>query len=304
VLLIHVRGLRRLAAPLALACALASVTPLRAAPRGAGFTRTLQTRNAAYHVKDAPSVLVHAPEGFDPKPPLHLVVFLHGYNGCVEVLAASGRARCRPGEAEHDGFGVVRHHDSAGTNTLLVIPQLAFMRREGDPGCFERPGCFRRFLHELLSEALVDELGGVRTLRDVGSLTLVAHSAGYRAALAILQHGEVGPRVRGVVLLDALYGEAEDYAAWLAAASPEVRLISFYLDRGKTYAGSRTLLQLSRRAFGAARVAQIDAAKFPAHVAPRRLIISEGHVPHRDMPEGYMATALRALDLPQRADTR
>lgn len=299
-LLRRVHGLQRLAGSLAIACALAAVTPLHAAPRGAGFTRTLQTRTAAYHVKNAPSVLVHAPEGFDPKPPLHLVVFLHGYNGCVEVLAASGPARCRPGEAEHDGFGVVRHHDSAGTNTLLVIPQLAFMRREGDPGCFDRAGCFRRFLHELLSEALVGELGGARSLRDVGSLTLVAHSAGYRAALAILQHGDVGPRVRGVVLLDALYGEAADYAAWLTAAAPDVRFVSFYLGAGKTYAGSRTLLQLSRRAFGASRVAQLDAAEFPARVAPRRLIIAEGHVPHRDMPEGYMAAALRALDLPQR----
>jgi pimeloyl-ACP methyl ester carboxylesterase len=304
VLLKRARGLPHLAASLAIACALTSVAPLRAAPPHAGFTRALQTRNAAYHVKDAPTVLVHAPEGFDPTPPLHVVVFLHGYNGCVEVLAASGPARCRRGEAEHDGFGVVRHHDAAGTNTLLVIPQLAFMRREGDPGCFDRPGCFRRFLHELLSEALAGELGGARSLRDVGSLTLVAHSAGYRSALAILQHGEVGPRVRGVVLLDALYGEAEDYAAWLAGTSPDVRLVSFYLDRGKTYAGSRTLLQLSRRAFGASRVAQLDAKNFPERVAPRRLIIAEGHVPHRDMPEGYMAMALRALDLPRRASAR
>jgi hypothetical protein len=97
-----------------------------------------------------------------------------------------------------------------------------------------------------------------------------------------------------------LYGEAEAYAAWLAAAAPDVRFISFYLNRGKTYAGSRTLLRLSRRAFGASRVAQIDARNFPKRVAPRRLIIAEGHVAHRDMPEGYMATALRALDLPKR----
>jgi pimeloyl-ACP methyl ester carboxylesterase len=287
---------------LALACLVGAGMPLSAAsPRGAGFTRSVQTRVAAYHVDDAPTALVHAPDGFDPKPPLNLVVFLHGFNGCVEVVAASGSARCRPGEPERDGYGVVRHHDRAGTNTLLVIPQLAFMRRDGKPGCFGRPGCFRRFLQELLGETLASELGGARSLHDLGSVTLVAHSAGYKSALAILQRGEITPSVRGVVLLDALYGEAEDYARWLAGTGPDVRFISFYLDNGKTYAGSRTLLKLARRTLGAAQVAQLDAAEFPEHVAPRRLIIAEGHVPHRQMPEGYLTTALRALDLPQRA---
>jgi hypothetical protein len=286
---------------LLLACVLGAVMPLRAAPLGQGFTLSAQTRVAAFHVTDAPSVLVHAPPGFDPKPPLHLVVFLHGFNGCVEVLAASGPARCRPSDsAERDGYSVVQEHDRAGTNTLLVIPQLAFLRRDGKPGCFDRPGCFRRFLDELLGETLAGALGGARSLHDVASLTLVAHSAGYRSALAILQRGEVSAQVHAVVLLDALYGEAEAYAHWLASSPPDVRFLSLYLGYGKTYIGSRTLLRLARRSFGADRVAQLDANDLPAHVAPRRLIIAEGHIAHRDMPRGYLATVLQTLDLPAR----
>ena len=95
--------------------------------------------------------------------------------------------------------------------------------------------------------------------------------------------------MRGVVLLDALYGGAEDYAA-LADRRRARRALHQLLPRSAARPTPAAAHCCALRAGRSAqtRVAQLDAADFPAHVAPRPLIIAEGHVAHRDMPEGYM----------------
>ena len=44
---------------------------------------------------------------------------------------------------------------------------------------------------------------------------LVAYSGGYLPAAFALAQGGAGERVRGVVLLDALYGEEDKFADWI-----------------------------------------------------------------------------------------
>jgi hypothetical protein len=263
----------------------------RPAPAGDGATIAASTRTAAHRVQDAPTVVVHVPPGFDPRPPLHLVVFLHGYRGCARVLAERGRVRCKPDVAsdpEREGWDLAGHHDQAGTNTLLVIPQLAFMRRDGRPGCFARRGCFRRFLEELLGETLAPALGGPRSFADIGSLTLVAHSAGYQAALAILEQGQVSDRVHTVVLMDALYGYSARYARWLTERAPaQCRLVSFYLGRGKTYRESRALFAQVRRKLG-------------ERSARQRVTLARAHAAHALIPAAHLAPVLSGLPLPRR----
>jgi hypothetical protein len=281
--------------------------PGASAEPGAGFTLAVDTRAAAYHVRGAPTAIVHAPPGFDARAPLHLVVFLHGFNGCTQVLARGGRVSCREGEPERDGWDLARHHDAAAKNTLFVIPQLAFMRRDGRPGCFGQRGCFRRFLEELLGETLAKQLGGPRTLRDVESLDLVAHSGGYHTALAILEQGEVAERVRAVILLDALYGYSARFARWLERAEGRARLVSVYIGRGKTYRESRLLFTRGRRALGPAHVAQLRSRG--AEGAPRglaqalatkQLIIANSFAEHAGLPAAQLAGILAALPLPDR----
>src|SRR5262245_25408262 len=85
-------------------------------PAVAGEAQTIaaRTRTAAHHTKDAPTVVVHVPPGFDPRPPLHLVVFLHGYSGCALMLAEAGRVRCKPVLANdplREGWNLAGHHD-------------------------------------------------------------------------------------------------------------------------------------------------------------------------------------------------
>jgi hypothetical protein len=267
-----------------------------------GFTIAVETRTAAHAVRGAPTAVVHAPAGFDPRAPLHVVVFLHGHNGCAQVLMAGGEARCRPGDAAREGWDLAARHDAAGTNTLFVIPQLAFLQRSGDPGCFARAGCFRRFLDELLGDALASQLGGPRALRELGSLTLVAHSGGFQAALAILEHGAVSERVRAVVLFDALYAHADRFFAWLrGSARKDARLVSVYLGNGSTRRESRALLARARRALGAGQVATAGGGTLASELPRRRVLIAPTRAAHRAVPEHHLAEVLAALPyLPKR----
>ncbi|MGD8859316.1 MAG: alpha/beta hydrolase [Myxococcales bacterium] len=279
----------------------ALVAPALARPPGTGVTVEVRVEHAAHTARGAPSAVVHAPPGFSAEGPLHLVVFLHGYMGCARALMVAGEAPCREGGPPRQGWGLAGHHDAAGTNTLFVIPQLALRRRDGDPGCFAREGCFARFLGELLTGPLSALVGEGRGLDDVASITLVAHSAGYRTALAILQRGGVEAQLRHVVLFDALYGGAEGFARWLRETPvADPRLVSVYLGDGKTRRGSRRLLRLLRRAPGIS-TARADASGLARAIASRSLVIATGAAPHRRVPERHLAEVLAALPgLPKR----
>ena len=264
-------------------------------------------RAAAFHEPGAPDVIVHSPEGFDASAPLHLVVFLHGYRGCARVLMGEGPSACKSGGSPVRGWGLGARHDQAARNTLFVIPQLAFMRRSGRPGCFAAEGCFRAFVQELLSEVLSPRLGRPLGLAELGSITLAAHSAGFETALAILQRGGMSEHVRHVLLFDALYAGSGAFARWLAGqgAAP-ARLLSIHLGRGKTRSQSEALARFLRRRLGHGQVATLDergaAATEPQlqPLADHRLLIVRGRGTHRQVPMRYLAAALRALPLPPR----
>jgi hypothetical protein len=288
--------------PLWAAALLTLAQTARAQP--AGFEKAAELKTAAFRTPGAPSVIVHAPPGFDPHKPLHLVVFLHGYNGCVNVLMAEGPSRCKDGAPERDGWNLGRYHDAAGTNTLFVVPQLALAQRNGAPGAFGKPNGFRAFLEELLGKTLVEPLGGPRKLKDVASLTLVAHSAGYQAALAIAEHGGVRTQLKAIVLLDALYAETDRYAHLVETSVPRgLRFVSLYLQVGTPRAENQRLYRRLKRTLGVA-VEQAETADLARAVASKAVVIGEGTPPHRLLPENHLTELLQALGqvfLPQRS---
>jgi hypothetical protein len=276
----------------------ASQAPAGAAAQRAELTFSAALKHAAYRSEGVPSVAVHVPAGFDPALPLELVVFLHGFNGCTQVLIAEGKAHCRPKDEKEDkeeGWALARHHDEAHTNSVLVIPQLAFMKRSSKPGCFGRGGCFDAFLDELLAE-LRTRLGLAQLDASHVRITLVAHSAGYQTALAILDRARAAARVQHVVLMDALYGGAPQFAFWLQkAARRDVRMLSLYLNDGDTRRGSRDLYKRMRRALGQARVADVHHDGLPAALAANKtLIVSSARGIHREVPANYLAQVLAA----------
>jgi hypothetical protein len=76
-------------------------------------------------------------------------------------------------------------------------------------------------------------------------VVLVAYSGGYLAAAYSLHHGGAKERVRGVLLLDALYGELDKFAAWIAANRSGV-FVSSYIAKGPMKRRHADLMQMLR----------------------------------------------------------
>jgi hypothetical protein len=271
----------------------------------AQWTERVSVSHAAFAEAGAPSALVHAPSAFDTTRPLHLVVYLHGYMGCAEVLMNEGSTACKPGAELLTGWNLARAHDAAGTNTLFVIPQLAFMKRKGQPGCFGRSGCFRSFISEILAALPSARLAGNKTLTDVAVITLVAHSAGYRTAMAILDRGDVRALIREVVLFDALYARKETFLGWIRATSTQqTRLVSLHTGAGTPAQHSLQLLRAARRLLGGASVSeagmQADEPSFGDALASKRVVVARASVPHRQVPQAYLGRVLALLFNPLR----
>lgn len=280
------------------AAALSGAAAVQAQPSAAdGQDIAARLTHAAYRIPGAPSVIVHAPAGFDPHAPLQLVVFLHGYSGCVNVLMGRGEVACKPGEAPREGWDLGRYHDAAHTNTLFVVPQLAYMKRDGRPGAFAQPGGFRAFLEELLAGPLAPLLGGPRKLKDVARIDLVAHSAGYQTAIAIMEDGGLPAKLlASVVLFDALYGETPRYAQYVEQhARKGLRFVDISLAHGIPERESRVLAAELRQTLGPAQVFTCDAAGIAQAVALHPIVFAQGKPPHRLVPATHLAEVLAAL---------
>lgn len=246
----------------------------------------------------APSALVHAPAGaLDGTGPVHVVLFLHGYSGCVDVIASDASdARCTPGERRgHAGLGVVTAHDAAATRTVLVIPQLSWMTRDGSPGRFARAGEARAFLDEVLTAAGI--------ARPPGRVTIAAHSAAFETTIAILRQGGLDDVLRDVVLLDALYSGGPAFLGWVRGGSEGAPRTLVSLHTGGTPARRGVALARDARAWlGTAALDDPDAglAALLDLAAPARVLVLHVAGAHGDVPRRHLAAALGALGLPSR----
>lgn len=147
-------------------------------------------------------VLLHLPEGFDARRPGLIIVFFHGHGATV---------------ADDVFLRQKVPAQLAGTNAVLVAPQLAVKAADSSAGKLWQPGAFARFLGEAASN-LARAHGDPRTARSFAAMpvVIVAYSGGYVAAAWCAHHGGIGKRLRGIVLLDALYGEVDKFESWIA----------------------------------------------------------------------------------------
>jgi len=189
-------------------------------------------------------IVAHAPDGFDPSAPLHLVLFFHGSDQCIAQLALGGDVVCKPGGPPDVGAGVAWRHDDAGTMSLFAAPQFVLWGG-GTPGRMGERGYFRVFVEELLASTFAPGLGGPRTLDDLADVTIVAHSAGHVPLAALLDAGDLDDKVANVVLLDALYdGAVDPYARWVergVARGLPRKLVAVYGAWGRNAEAGRTL---------------------------------------------------------------
>jgi hypothetical protein len=149
-------------------------------------------------------VLLHIPPGFDPKRPAVMVVFFHGHGA---NLAHDVRDRQQ----------VPAQITAGGVNAVLVAPQFAVNAADSSAGKFWEPNGFQRFLDEAAVK-LARMYGDPRTVFTFATMpiVIVAYSGGFGPTLSVLDRGGVRSRIRGLVLLDALYGGTGKFADWIA----------------------------------------------------------------------------------------
>ena len=149
-------------------------------------------------------VLLHIPPGFDPRRPAVMVVFFHGHGANLSQDVG-------------DRQQVPEQITAAGVNAVLVAPQFAVNAANSSAGKFWEPNGFKRFLDEAavkLARMYGDQRSAFTFARM--PIVIVAYSGGFAPTLSVLERGGVKSRVRGLVLLDALYGGTGKFADWIA----------------------------------------------------------------------------------------
>jgi hypothetical protein len=148
-------------------------------------------------------VLVHVPESFDARKPGVIVVFFHGNGATLE-------------RDVRDRQLVPQQISDSGVNAVLLAPQLAVNAADSSAGKFWQPGGFKRFLDESASH-LARLTGDPKSAQAFANMpvVIVGYSGGFLPTAWSLEVGGATNRVRGVFLLDAVYGELDKFASWI-----------------------------------------------------------------------------------------
>ena len=148
-------------------------------------------------------VLMHVPENFDVRKPGVIVVFFHGNGATLE-------------RDVRDRQLLPQQISDSNVNAVLLAPQLAVDAADSSAGKFWQPGGLKRFVAES-SEHLARLYGDPGTARAFANMpvVIVGYSGGFMPAAWSLDVGGLGSRVRGVFLLDAVYGELDKFASWI-----------------------------------------------------------------------------------------
>lgn len=190
--------------------------------------------------------LLYLPSGFNPALPSLIVLYLHGQGATLErdVIARQG---------------IARQVSESGQNIALVAPQLAVDAPDSSAGNFWKSGHLARFIDES-AERLMRLYGDKRAGPhfNASPVIVVAYSGGYLSAAYGLGQGGATYRVKGVILMDALYGDEDKVAYWAVTRRQTGFLLSAYTD--STREGNATLQ------------AMLDKHKVPhADLLPRNL---------------------------------
>ena len=146
--------------------------------------------------------LLYVPKSFDIQKPGVIIVFFHG-NQAILRRDVMGRQAVPQQVAE------------SGLNAVLVAPQLAVNALDSSAGHFWDSGFFARFLDEAATRLGEMQGAGAADRFRAMPVVVVAYSGGYLPAIFALETGGAAARVRGVILLDALFGEVDRFSRWI-----------------------------------------------------------------------------------------
>jgi hypothetical protein len=147
-----------------------------------------------------------------------IVVYLHGNQAMLERDVLERQQ-------------VAAQIAAANINGFLLAPQFAVDALDSSPGNFAQKKYFAAFMKEASVQA--GDWQNNKQLRHqlkYAPIILVAYSGGYLAAANILEHGGMNRRIKGVILLDALYGEEDIFAKWLKAHHRNSFFFSAYTE--------------------------------------------------------------------------
>jgi hypothetical protein len=149
-------------------------------------------------------VLVHVPENFDVRKPGVIVVFFHGNGATLE-------------RDVRDRQLLPQQITDSGVNAVLLAPQLAVDAADSSAGKFWQPDGFKRFMAESAGQlaTLSGDPASAETFANM-PIVIVGYSGGFLPTAFSLDVGGIGDRIRGVVLLDAVYGQLDKFASWIA----------------------------------------------------------------------------------------
>ena len=208
-------------------------------------------------------VLMHVPENFDIRKPGVIVVFFHGNGATLE-------------RDVRDRQMVPQQISDSGVNAVLLAPQLAVDAADSSAGKFWQPGGLKHFIDESAAH-LASLYGDPRAARDFANLPviIVGYSGGFVPTAWSLEVGGLGNRVRGVFLLDAVYGELDKFASWI-----ENNRSGFFVSAYTRYTQrhDRELMQMLRQK-GIAISDEMDGPLRPGSVV---FVKTPDGVTHRD----------------------
>ena len=148
-------------------------------------------------------MLVHIPENFDAQKPGVIVVFFHGNGATLE-------------RDVRDRQLVPQQISDSGVNAVLLAPQMAVDAADSSAGKFWQPGGFKRFMDESVGNLakLYGDPASAKAFEKM-PIVIVGYSGGFLPTAWSLEVGGISDRVRGVILLDAVYGELDKFASWI-----------------------------------------------------------------------------------------
>jgi hypothetical protein len=207
--------------------------------------------------------LMHVPENFDIRKPGVIVVFFHGHGATLE-------------RDVRDRQMVPQQISDSGVNAVLLAPQLAVNAADSSAGKFWQPGGLKRFVTES-ADHLAELYGDPRAAQAFANMPviIVGYSGGFVPTAWSLEVGGLGNRVRGVFLLDAVYGELDKFASWIENNRSGFFVSSY--TRG-TERHQRDLMQMLREK-GVAVSTDIDGPLKPGSVV---FVETPEGITHRD----------------------
>jgi hypothetical protein len=194
-------------------------------------TRNFERLSEKDHYCDS-SVLFYLPKQFNPKKPFAYVVFFHGNRTEVRQFVKDYR--------------LDEQVNGSGKNVILVLPQLARNAADSSPGKFSRKGVFGNFMQEA-AKVLARKVGRkYQGQFERAPILLAAFSGGYKPLACALDRGGADSRIKGVLLMDALYEDLYIFGRWILHNAGASFFINIYTEGSACEEKTKILAQFLR----------------------------------------------------------